>query len=738
MKIRYTLILAFALLFSCQKTELPFETDSVDKESSKLVLKSMLENRNTLWTADDLNIPSENAGWKEIRDVSELAFLLEFGSTSGEKYRLCADIDVASSELSDKFTSEIGAESFEDFEFDGNGKTVSGLDLPWACGVFSKVKNSKIYDLTIADSKVGSESNIAYLNGTGVVVGSATGTLQVSGVNVVSCEVLAPCKVGGFAGSLVDVDATFNSCNVTDTEVATIYVKGVSGWCGGFAGFVGREVEKSSATTVSVIAENCSVTGGNVRAHMESSTRYSGTFLGTLNGYDSKEVVDMINCQVSANFVGLDSKATSYVSIYPDRKVGGHKYMNGYVCFDGLNYVKPWDGTTKTQPALINGEYHVYTAAELAWFQGKTETTNKILICNDIDLGGHLFIPIKEAKYIDGQKVDGNNSEIRNLKVSFQHSADADGYGGAFINRVKTDNTVHKNLNFRFADVYTSHYAVEPEKLTNAGQYGNAYAATLCSRCNSGFTYNVSNVHCYDGKITGVCKMGGLLGGSWGTLTVDNCSVENYFIQNYQVNCLNAYQIEKTKDVPILGTQKVTCYAEFYTEGECGGLIGFLASNSEIKNSAVRNTKMKCFGQNDQLVSIQRNGSHFSNYLIPGRHVNQFIGDIRTQSKSESEKVAIKIVEPTVHGNVYVGTGYMYTPKTDDTEISADSDQAVTYDYNYTWSKNKTNYNTQYVGSAYYVGVDILSIIHEGDYQGTVTITKDSSTINVVVDGGLK
>ena len=155
MKIRYTLILAFALLFSCQKTELPFETDSVDKESSKLVLKSMLENRNTLWTADDLNIPAENAGWKEIRDVSELAFLLEFGSTSGEKYRLCADIDVASSELSDKFTSEIGAESFEDFEFDGNGKTVSGLDLPWACGVFSKVKNSKIYDLTIADSKVG-------------------------------------------------------------------------------------------------------------------------------------------------------------------------------------------------------------------------------------------------------------------------------------------------------------------------------------------------------------------------------------------------------------------------------------------------------------------------------------------------------------------------------------------------------------------------------------------------------
>ena len=609
MKIRYTLILAFALLFSCQKTELPFETDSVDKESSKLVLKSMLENRNTLWTADDLNIPSENAGWKEIRDVSELAFLLEFGSTSGEKYRLCADIDVASSELSDKFTSEIGAESFEDFEFDGNGKTVSGLDLPWACGVFSKVKNSKIYDLTIADSKVGSESNIAYLNGTGVVVGSATGTLQVSGVNVVSCEVLAPCKVGGFAGSLVDVDATFNSCNVTDTEVATIYVKGVSGWCGGFAGFVGREVEKSSATTVSVIAENCSVTGGNVRAHMESSTRYSGTFLGTLNGYDSKEVVDMINCQVSANFVGLDSKATSYVSIYPDRKVGGHKYMNGYVCFDGLKFVIPWDGTTLKQPKLVDGTYQVYTGEELAWFQGKTVTQN-IQICDDIDLGGHLFAPIYKAQYIDGFKSEGKNYEIRNLKVVRENCGKED--GGAFI-RQASGTTVHQNLTFRGADIRATH---DPNSIATAG--GNAYCATLCGNMTG--TYTMKNVHAFDGKLYGVNKMGGLLGRVYAAATIENCSVSGYYIENYEVP-------EAPETFTALGG---IVSATFYPQGEIGGMIGFIHHDATISNCHVYTTNINAYHQADQYFG-----------QVPGRHNGAVIGIVRTSSNSAGYTVTI-------------------------------------------------------------------------------------------------
>ena len=601
MKIRYSiLLLILGLIVSCQKFEPVADNQASDSSASKAILRAMLQDRDTQWTEDDLNIPSENAGWKEINDASELAFLLEFGSTSGEKYRLAADINVAASELAEKFKSEIGVERFENFEFDGNGKTLSGLDLPWAAGVFSVVKNAKIYNLTIANSKVGSEENISNLNGTGTLFGSASGNLQVSGVNVQSCVVLAPCKVGGLVGSLLDVDATFSGCNVNGTDVATIYVKGVSGWCGGFVGFVGREVEKNTESAVSVIAENCSVTGGNVKAHMESSTRYSGTFLGTLNGYDANEAVDLKNCQVTTTFVGLDSKASSYVSIYPDRKVGGHKYMNGNLCFDGLNYVTPWDGTTTKQPKLVDGTYQVYTAEELAWFQDK-EVTDNIQICNDIDLGGHLFLPLKKASYIDGQKSEGKNYEIRNLKVVRTNCGKED--GGAFI-RQASGTTVHKNITFRGADIKATH---DPD-----ADHGNAYCATLCGNMTG--TYTMENVHAIDGKLYGVNKMGGLLGRVYATATIKNCSVSGYTIENYEVND-KPEVFEKTVSF-------ITVKATFYPQGEIGGMIGFIQASANISNCHVYNSMINATGQKDN--------KDYVIVTIPGRHIGTVIGDIRT------------------------------------------------------------------------------------------------------------
>ena len=636
---RYSILLfVFGLMISCQAIEPIMDNHSNSKESSKTILRAMLASRDTRWTEEDLNIPSENAGWKEIYDPSELAFLLEFGSTSGEKYRLMADVDLASSQISKKFTSEIGIEKFENFEFDGNGKTISGLNLPWAAGLFSVVKNSKIYNLTIADSGFGSKSNVSNLDGTGALIGCAAGTIQVSGVNVRSCEVLAPCKVGGFAGSLLDVNATFSGCNVIDTDVSTIYVKGVSGWCGGFIGFVGREVENNTTSTVSVIAENCSVSGGSVNAHMESLTRYSGTFLGTLNGYDHNEVVDMKNCQVSTTFVGLDAKASSYVSIYPERKVGGHKYMNGYVCFDGQNYIKPWDGATKTKPRFVNGTYHVYTGDELAWFQGM-KVADKIQIGSDIDLGGHIFEPLYSAVYIDGKKTDGKNSEIRNLKVVRENCGKED--GGAFI-RQANGTTVHKNITFRGADIKATHDV--------SASHGNAYCATLCGNMTG--TYTMENVHAYDGKLYGVNKMGGLLGRlAAETSTITNSSVNGYEIINYEVN-------DKPEDFAKIATDKGLYCSEcvFYPQGEVGGLIGFVSSNSTISDCAVVNTVINAKGQASKKPRIGLSEFLATGVTIAGRYVNEFIGNIRTDN---AEKITISNV--VTNGNSCVGDSWIHS-----------------------------------------------------------------------------
>ena len=332
-KIMFLTVAFLALASSCVKEEIQENTTQI-QSPEKAVLKSLLEGRDTKWTAEDLDIPTLNGEWYEIRTANELAYLLEFGSTKeeGEKYRLAEDINVSSSSIADKFSGEIGAEPFENFEFDGNGKTISGLDLPLAAGLFSRVKDSKIYNFTLASSTVGSADNVSNLLGTGAVIGSASGEIEVSNVTVSGCNVYAPCKLGGFVGEVADGSATFTSCAVSATNVNGMYLKGVSGWCGGFVGFVGRTREDDTASKVDVTFDNCDVNEGAVKPYMESDLRTCGQFLGMLIGFDSNETVTMSGCDVTTTYTGQDAKS----QVNP--LIGGHKYENGIILVDGRDY----------------------------------------------------------------------------------------------------------------------------------------------------------------------------------------------------------------------------------------------------------------------------------------------------------------------------------------------------------------------------------------------------------------
>ena len=332
-KIIFLSVAFLALASSCVKEEIQEDTTQI-QSPEKAILKSLLEGRDTKWTAEDLDIPTLNGEWYEIRTANELAYLLEFGSTKeeGEKYRLTADINVSSSSIADKFPGEIGAEPFENFEFDGSGKTISGLNLPLAAGLFSRVKDSKIYDFTLTSSTVGSADNVSNLLGTGAVIGSASGEIEVSNVTVSGCNVYAPCTLGGFVGAVMDGSATFTSCAVSATNVNGMYIKGVSGWCGGFVGFVGRTREDDTASMVNVTFDNCDVNGGAVKPYMESDLRTCGQFLGMLIGFDSNETVTMSGCDVQTTYEGQDAKS----QVNP--LIGGHKYENGIILVDGRDY----------------------------------------------------------------------------------------------------------------------------------------------------------------------------------------------------------------------------------------------------------------------------------------------------------------------------------------------------------------------------------------------------------------
>lgn len=610
---------ALLLVAACQKTELPENNTTQENPAPEAVLseeqaliKSMLAKRDTRWTVDELDIPEVSGEWNLIANEKELAFLLEFGCAEGGKYRLENDLNLASSEIAEKFTSEIGIEKFVNFEFDGNDKSISGLNLPIAAGLFSEIfGTSKVYDLTLDSFTVGSSENVSNLLGTGLLCGSAKGKLEVSNVRVSNSSVSAPCKVGGMIGSFVDGTASFDGCAVNSTTVEATYLKGISGWCGGFIGFVGRSEEKNAALSVAVETNDCSVNGCTVKARMESDTRFSGKFLGTIVGYDENEVFRMAGCSVSdvTTLSIKDANGAAYKSEDPSGLIGGHKYLGGLIYVDGAIYVIPWDGKTVTEPALEGETYMVYTAAELAWFQGKTVTKN-IHILRDINLGGQLFAPIYKAQYIDGQKANGENACISGLKVVRTNCGKED--GGAFI-RQASGTTVHKNITFRKADIRATH---DPNAISTAG--GNAYCATLCGNMTG--TYTMENVHAYDGKLYGVNKMGGLLGRVYATATIKDCSVSGYYIENYEVP-------DAPETFTALGG---IVSATFYPQGEIGGMIGFIHHDATISNCHVYATNINAYDQDDKYGG-----------LVPGRHNGAVIGTVRTSSNSAGYTVTI-------------------------------------------------------------------------------------------------
>ena len=83
MKKLYIMLAAMACLYACQVADLP-KTSDAGETPERIMLKSLLADRDTRWTVDDLSIPAEEDGWKIISNERHLAFLLEFGSKTGE------------------------------------------------------------------------------------------------------------------------------------------------------------------------------------------------------------------------------------------------------------------------------------------------------------------------------------------------------------------------------------------------------------------------------------------------------------------------------------------------------------------------------------------------------------------------------------------------------------------------------------------------------------------------------
>ncbi|MBR0322067.1 MAG: hypothetical protein IIX08_06745 [Bacteroidales bacterium] len=649
------------------------------------------------WTLEFFNVPEVSEdGWICISRPEQMAAFLLSEYTGGVRLKIVADLDM--SFMPDDVISAVAASSryFKDLIIDGSGCTITNYS---SNAFLCTAQNLQISNLVLDNFRITSDLQ-------------AAGTL-----------------VNELRGS-----AVFNNVTVRNSFVSAADA-------GGLVGLVARESQEDRQEELAVSFEGCSVIETEVVA-----AGSAGKMVGRLSGYDNREVLSF-DTQCSSSDVVLRNKdGESYSGPYAegnegewlretdfatfDNFLGDEVYGRGTVIYGNVRFVPQWDGHRQVAPLAADPLYDgweagvvIYSSYDLAYLQGKSLREGKYYLLADVDMGGdegYIFESIADITYINGVRKEKmfepqetltkeDNNTIYNVKVVMEEHVLP---GAAFILHVAAPGTRHMNLNFYGADVYNGTNLREGDV-----QYGNAYAGTVVSMVEEHCPYMMDNVHCSYGVIDAVCKIGGLIGQVCGNIDVLNCSVDNYHIKNRQTGVQEVYSIGPV----YVGDGKYQAFGSqsWSTEGDVGGLIGFLASmsvgNAYIKGCSVTDTAIDCYGNPDKYVPISIYVWRKENYtsgpegyyffaelssLVAGRHVNQFIGAIDSDMQSD----LFVIEDYYVSGNSYFG-------------VPAES--ADEYGHQYAEGKY-----CEVLGCAYYIGLDIsilgVNLGHYGSYPGTL------------------
>ena len=522
-------------------------------------------------------------------------------------------------------------------------------DIAWLCenglglnvnSSFLQTKDIDMSDKTIASIKlpVGSTydgGGKTIKNFANSLFGDAT-TLIVKDLTVENITVSGSTHIGTLVNTLKG-SSSFTNVSVTNASATT-----TSGVAGGMVGYIIRTTEKDRNETL-----NVSFTGCKLNSVSVSGSASEGKFVGLLSGYDSNESLSF-----DAECDATEVSVSDYTSVYTkannsawvngdvtnkyDGWLGQEIYRRAKVTFGGVRMAPRWDGTTATAKAdllLYNGEsnkYEVHSPFDLAGVRNATASPAALYLMENVDMYGQgadgkffvheKFTQSKNASTDDNNfsafssiaLLEGNNNGIYNLALNANGS---DRY--AFI-LSGNNGDVHQNISFYDCCTVVPHVVKSNED--------NSYGATVVLSV-SGATYKMDNIHAYRCKVFALQKTGIIAGRlvSATMATINNCSVNDCYIENY--NCK-----ENQEDFGY--------GVKFYSPGEVGGLIGFVENFATISNCHVKGTTIYAFGQNDQKV--------YYVVTIPGRHVGQFIGDIRT---SDDEKDKIVLTNCTVDSN---------------------------------------------------------------------------------------
>ena len=660
--------------------------DKILKEKSSLEVNIDPNKRTNLiftdiapkWDDTLVKVPTtETGGWIHITKPEELAALLIYGGAEGKKYHICANLDMSG--MPPTTASQIGLAE-------------------------SGYRNLTIDAGKYNDDKVTGSYMLKNINGLKAFFGIAS-DLHIQNIILDNVNVSGDTHVGVLVNSLSGKN-TFTNVTIQNSSAETS-----SGAAGGMIGYVVRSSKEDRSETLSVTIDNCKINHTTA-----AGTLSEGKFVGLFSGYDNGETLVF----TGNSSVDSETSVHSYSSRYVEGNegawlakkdyteyncwLGDEEYYRGKIYFgdptDEANRFCPkWDGTT-VEPLLANPSYDgnnavagtnkfaVYSPFDLAGVRKKTASPAAIYLKADIDMNGQgadgrynvpsnftksanssaddiVFNPFEYVTTLDGHRDDETNNSIYNMSI-----AQIEQERAAFI-LYASGTTVHKNIDFRNCQTVAVHKPVETD--------AKAYGAILVSNVDA--TYTMENVHAFDCKVFALQKIGTLGARISGTSTLKNNSVNNCYVENYECNISERF----TSGKKTISRWTVEVYADFYPNGEVGGMYGFIQGSSTLTNCKVNATTIYAFGQDDKMATVD--GSTLAKlgiaalgyYKVPGRHVSTMIGNIRATGTVTLTGCSVDANTKCTnrhdkHNNTYNYIGQAYIVKFVDSEGSVTVD----------------------------------------------------------------
>ncbi|WP_026881072.1 Ig-like domain-containing protein, partial [Dielma fastidiosa] len=189
-----------------------------------------------------------------------------------------------------------------------------------------------------------------------------------------------------------------------------------------------------------------------------------------------------------------------------------------------------WDGSAeKIEP--VNNVIHIVNPKQLAYIAQQTKAGItyegiSIYLDSDLDLGNKNWTPIGSLEYGNFMgKFYGNNHTIKNLTITSLSDTTMVGLFGLVKN-----GEIH--------DLYLTDVNIKLDKFNVAGTDQVGYGTLVSNVYGNDTTYIISNVHVSNVQVYGpsssrVTLPSGMIGIVYGRAEIDNCSVDNAYVEGY-------------------------------------------------------------------------------------------------------------------------------------------------------------------------------------------------------------